>query len=808
MTTLLQDLRYGIRMLLKTPVVSGVAMLSLALGIAATASIFAVLDGFLLEPLPFGEPDELVLFREGPVGASVEMLGGASMGSFRDYEASARTLSEAMAYTLEAANLTGLEIPEQLSVVVGTPNLFDVLQIQPALGRGFRAEEGVEGQGQVLVLEHGFWERRFQGDPSILGRTLTLDGTTYTVVGVTPESFDMIPANVDAFRPTDFAAARDDYESRGWISFGRLAPGATLEQLEAEVGATWTRIQELHPDATRGIAPRVIAGREFFPGPTDTMLVMILTVVTLAGLLIACVNVANLLLSRAEERQKEVAVRTALGAGRGRILRQLLTESVTLGTLAGVLGVGLAVFVVRWLQTAMPVQMPRALWPELDPGVVAATVAISMVAGIAFGLMPALHAARGELREALGEGSRGGTASRARKRLRNVFVISECAVALGLLTGAGFLTEAFNSLLAQDPGYRQEGLLTFNMVAPEDRYPTPETLRSYQEELQVALGAVPGVEEVGLMSALPRGNTGTPSRSYAVEGYTLPEDADPPRAVYQAVNPGYFPAMEIELLEGRLFQEVDREDGPPVVVVSQAFVVREFPDGEALGERIRVGDEEEYRSIVGVVENTAQQRIALAGQSGQAFFVPAAQAPSRSMSFALRVPGEPTDAIADVRAAVWSVNPDQPLARIQTLDAFVAESLAGPRTISLFLMVMGGIALLLAAMGIYGVMAHAVAQQQREIGIRMALGADRGAVVGMVARSGFALVGTGLLLGIPLSFVMYRLVSRALGLFEGGLGLTYAGAVTAALLLVAAVSTLLPARRASGVQPVAALKDG
>ena len=808
MTTLLQDLRYGVRMLLKTPVVSGVAMLSLALGIAATASIFALLDGFLLEPLPFGEPDELVLFREGPVGASVDMLGGASMGSFRDYQASSSALSDAMAYTLEAANLTGMDIPEQLSVVVGTPNLLDVLRVQPTLGRAFRAEEGVTGQGQVLVLDHGFWERRFQGDPSVLGRTLTLDGTPYTVVGVMPESFDMIPANVDAFRPTDFADVRDDYERRSWISFGRLAPGATLEQLEAEVDATWSRIPELRPEATRGIAPRVIAGRDFFPGPTDTMLVMILTVVTLAGLLIACVNVANLLLSRAEERQKEVAVRTALGAGRGRILRQLLTESVTLGTLAGALGVGLAVFVVRWMRTAMPVQMPRALWPELDPGVVATTVLVSMLAGIAFGLVPALHAARGDLKEAMGEGSRGGTASRARKRLRNLFVIGEVAVALGLLTGAGFLTEAFDSVLSQDPGFRQEGLLTFDMVAPEDRYPDTEALRTYHDDLQRALGSVPGVREVAVMSALPRSSNGTPSRSYTVEGYVLPEDADVPRAVYQAVNPAYFSAMEIELLEGRGFQDADREDGEPVVIVSQAFVSREFPDGGALGRRIRVGDEEEHRAIVGVVENTVQQRIQLAGEGGQALFVPMAQAPGRSLSFALRIPGEPTSAVADVRDAVWSVNPDQPLARIQTLDAFVAESLAGPRAISLFLMAMGGIALLLAAMGIYGVMAHSVAQQQREIGIRMALGAERRTVVGMVARSGFSLVGIGLLLGLPLSFVMYRLVTRALGLFEGGVGLTWAGAVTVALLLVATLSTLIPARRASGVRPVAALKEG
>lgn len=807
MTTLLQDLRYGVRMLAKTPVVSGVAMLSLALGIAATASIFAVLDGFLLEPLPYESPDELVLFREGPEGASVETLGGATMGSFRAYQEAATTLSGSTAYTVEAANLTGVDVPEQLSVVVGTPDLFDVLGVQPSLGRGFRPDEGTEGRGQVLVLEHDFWRRRFQADPDVLGRTLTLDGTIYTVVGVTPATFDMIPANVDAFRPSDFAEARDNFESRFWINYGRLAPGASLERLRAEVGSAWGRVSEAHPEETRGVAPQVIPAREFFPGPTDQQLIMILTVVALAGLLIACVNVANLLLSRAEERQKEVAVRTALGAGRTRILRQLLTESVTLGTLAGLLGVFLAIWVVRWLQSAMPAQMPRAMWPQLDPGVVAATVVVSILAGIAFGLAPALHAAKGELRESLGEGSRGGTASRARKRLRNLFVIGEFAVALGLLTGAGFLTEAFNHIMSQEPGFRQEGLLTFNMTVPEDRYPGTDDLRTYQDELLLALEAVPGVEGVAAMTGLPRGPNGTPSRIYAVEGYTRPEDSEPPRAVYQAVNPSYFATMEIPILEGRGIEESDREDAEPVVLVSRGFAQREFPDDQALGKRIRVGDEDVYRTIVGVTANTVQQRIQISGQGSQALFVPAAQAPRRSVSFAVRLPGDPNAAIADVREAVWSVNPDQPLARVQTLDAFVAESLAGPRAISLFLMGMGGIALLLAAMGIYGVMAHSVAQQQREIGIRMALGAGQGSVVGMVARSGLSLVGIGLVLGLPLSFVMYRLVARALGLFEGNVGFTYAAVVAVALILVATLSTLLPAHRASGVRPVAALKD-
>jgi predicted permease len=452
--------------------------------------------------------------------------------------------------------------------------------------------------------------------------------------------------------------------------------------------------------------------------------------------------------------------------------------------------------------------MPKAMWPQLDPGVVAATLVVSMLAGIAFGLVPALHATRGELREALGEGSRGGTASRTRKRLRNAFVIGEFAVALGLLTGASFLTQAFEELMSQDPGFRQDGLLTFAMTVPEDRYPGTDELHSYYDELLLSLRSVSGVQSVAAMSGLPRGQNGTPTRAYEVEGYTRPEESDPPQAVYQAVNPDYFATMDIPILEGRGIRESDREDAEPVVVVSRGFADREFPDGEVLGKRLRVGDEEELRTIVGIAANTVQQRIALSGQGTQAVFVPMAQAPGRALSFALRLPGDPTAVIGDVREAVWRINPDQPLARIQTLDAFVDESLAGPRAISLFLMAMGGIALLLAAMGIYGVMAHGVAQQQREIGIRMALGAGRKSVIGMVARSGFSLVGIGLVLGLPLSFVMYRLVARALGLFEGDVGFTYAIAVTLALMVVATVSTLLPAGMASGVRPVSALKEG
>jgi putative ABC transport system permease protein len=804
MGTLIQDLRFGLRMLGRAPVVTTVAALSLALGIAANAGVFAIVSGFMLEPLPYDDQDGLVILREGRRGEGIEAFSGVSMANFRDYEEAASGMTSAAAYTVEVANLTGVDVPEQLQVVPTTPDLFDVLGVQPALGRGFRVEEGAEGLGNVLVLEHDFWQRRFQGDRDVLGRTLTLDGATYTVVGVMPESFDMIPANVDVFRPTDFQELRDNRTSRGFIVFGRLAPGATPDQVQRELEGVFAGIAQEHPDAYRGWVLEVMGARDFFPGPTDTKLVMILTAVAFFGLLIACANVANLLLARAEERQKEVAVRTALGAGRHRILRQLMTESVALGLLSGVIGIALSTVVIRWIQGAMPAQIPKAMIPRLDPEVLFATVAVSMAAGIAFGIAPALQSARASLREALGEGSRGGTVSRSRKRLRNTFVVGEFAVALALLTGAGFLVEIFNQLTDADPGFTQEGLLTFSLQVSEDRFPEEDDLGVYQDQLLESLREIPGVEGVALMSSLPRG-LGNPSASYTVEGRTVAEGSELPTAGLQSVNPAYFETMEIPLLRGRPFEVTDGPEGQPVAIVSQTFVEREFPDGDALARSVTVRGES--RVIVGVAATIVQERIALAGDRGEAIYLPAAQEPLRGPSFALRTAGEPTALAGDVRQAVWRVNPDQPLAQVRSLEDHVAESLAGPKAISLFLGAMGVVALLLAAMGIYGVMAHAVAQQRREIGIRMALGAGRGKVVGMVTRSGLVLAGAGMLLGLPLSYLMYRGVVSALDLFEGGVGFSYALWVTTALALVAVLSTFLPARRASRVAPVAALTE-
>lgn len=806
MGTLFQDVRFGIRQLLRAPVVTLVAAVSVALGIGAATTAFSLAHSFLFEPVPFGDPGSLVAVGEGDVEAEVAQLGGPTVGSFREYEEGITSLAGATGFRADPANLTGVDMPEQLQVATATPNIFRILQGDVALGRDFRPEEGVDGRDQVVILTHDFWERRFQADRDILGRTITLDDEAFTVIGVAAPEFEMLPATVDLFRPSDFADERNDFSGRSLQVFARLAPGATLERANAEAASVFRGIADRYPEETRGRRVQLATVSDAILGRSDKLLVIIMSLVTIFGLLIACVNVANLLLARAEERQKEVAVRTALGAGRGRIVRQLLTESVLLGSLAGAAGIGLSVFGIRWLRGAMPPVMPRSMLPDLDGPVLTVTIAVSLLCGVVFGLAPALHAVRGDLRESLGEGTRGGTASRARRRLRNAFVVAEFAVALALLAGSAFLLDAFQQLFMAETGFRQEGLATFFISAPEYRFEDDEALTLYHRELLASLEEVPGNRGVAAMTRLPRGQSGTPGRTFEIPGQVLPEDADRPRTILQAVNPDFFPTMEIELVQGRGVEFGDRADAQPVVIISRSFVRREFRDGDPLGRQILLGGEEEPRTVVGVAEDAVFQRI-VSGDVPQAY-VPLAQFPVRTMNFALRFDDDPLSAAAEIRQAVWAVNPDQPVDDLRTLDDYIRESLAGAQAISLFMGAMGFLALLLASMGIYGVMAQAVVQQTREIGIRRALGAGRPSVLGMVTRSGMKLVGIGMLIGIPLSGLMALLVQNSLGDFDARVALP-TGLVVAALLgSVSLLAVLLPAFRASAVAPAEALREG
>ncbi len=801
MGTFVQDLRFGFRMLWKTPVVSSVAAVSLALGIAAATAMFALASAFWIQPLPFGDQGGLVLVREIRHGESLDMAAAASIPNFRDWEEGSTNLSSMAALNFGTANVTGVDSPEEIQIALGSPNLFEVLQIQPAMGRGFRPEEGTAGVGDVVVITHPYWMEQFGGDEEALGRTLTLDGTPYTVVGVMPEGFEMMPGLVEVFRPADLTG-EEERGDKGWLAFARLRPGATVEQARSEVTGIATRLEAEYPDENRGWGVLVQPARKWFPGPTDSKLVLILIVVSLFGVALACANVANLLLSRAETRMKEIAVRSAIGAGRGRILRQILTESVLLGLVGGGIGTLLSVFVIRGLDSAMPAELPQAFRPALDPPTLLITVLIAVGAGILFGLAPAFHALRGNLKDALGDGSRGGTASRGRKRLRNAFVIGQIAVALALLTGAGELREVMNGLVFADNGFQTEGLLTFQLTLPDYKYAGASERLAFEEEMIRRLEGTPGVEGVAVMASLPRGRENVNS-FFQIEGQEVEDLNARPRTNWQSVNRDYFTTLEIPHLSGRVPEVGDREDAPLVTVVNQEFARRFFPDQDPLGERIEIqGD---YREIVGVVGNIMQSRIPFDGFVEPSVYLPLSQLPLRNPAVAIRTSGPPTAMVSDVRTLIRSIDPDQPITLARTMDEHIAYEVAAMSFLAVFVGALCILAMFLSALGIYGVMAHSILQERREMGIRLALGARSMQLVGMVTRRGLVLSAIGLVLGVPLAWLTHRGVMGALSLFDPDVGFGMAFTAGGILASVAVLASFLPARSAAQVEPTQAL---
>lgn len=801
MSTLIQDLRFGFRMLWKTPIVSSFAAISLALGIAAATAMFALASSFWLEPLPFGEQKGLVLLREIRHGESIDMAAAVSVPNFRDWEAASTNFSSMAALTFETANVTGVDQPEEVMVAIGTPNLLDVLQIQPAQGRAFRPEEGAPGIGEVVVITHRYWQRRFEGEGRGLGGTLTLDGTPHTVIGVMPEDFEMFPGTVEVFQVTDLRG-EEDRSAKNWLIFGRLRSGATVEQARSEVTGIVTRLETEFPEENRGWGVLVQPARQWFPGPTDAKLVFLLIAVSLFGVAIACANVANLMLSRAESRMKEMAVRTAIGAGRARIVRQLLTESVLLGLMGGGAGVLVAVYVIQGLRSAMPADLPRAFLPTLDVPTLAITVGIAVGAGILFGLAPAFHAIRGNLRDALGDGSRGGTASRGRKRLRNLFVIGQIAVALALLTGAGELRQVMNALVFSDNGFRTDGLLTFQLNLPEYKYAAASDRLTFQEELIRRLEATSGVESVAMMSSLPRGRENSNAR-FQIEGREIEEMAERPYAGTQSVNPDFFRTLEIPQLSGRLIEEGDRAGGTLVAVVNQEFARRHFEGDEIIGKRIEIRGE--YREIVGVIGDIMQSRIPFNGIVEPGVYLPFTQVPIGSPALAIRTSSAPSALAAEVRAVIKGIDPDQPVTLLRTMEEHIEYEVAAMAFLALFVGGLGLLAMFLSAIGIYGVMAHSVLQERREMGIRLAMGARSGQLVGDITRRGVFLAGVGILLGVPLAILIHRAVLNALSLFDAELGYGIALSAGGILVGVAVLASYLPARSAASVEPTQAL---
>ncbi len=811
-SALYRDLRQALRAIARTPGLSFVAVLSLALGIAANTSIFSLAHAFLLRPLPYTETERLAVVWESQ-RSRTEDRQAATPANYFDWRQQAGSFDALIASDFTSMTLTGSGSPEQLSVARVSPDFFAVLGSEPMRGRAFLAEEGGAGEAPVAVVGETLW-RRSLGGAEVVGTDLTLDGRGHTVVGVMPESFDFLLGTVDLWIASDFEAQRMERAERSLVVTGRLKPGISLEQAQAEMSAIASRLEALHPETNEGYGVDLQAIGDVFPGATDTLLVRILMTVVGLVLLIACVNVASLLLAKSDARQKEMAVRTALGAGRGRLLRQLLTESLAMALLAGVLGTLLSVWGVRMIADAMPDLIPSFHTPRLDAPVIGFSLAISLLAGLTFGISPALQALRGNRHVTLLDSCRGATSSRERKRLLSSFVVAELALALTILVGAAILTDLFRTRLDIEPGFDPDGLLTLQLELPEHRFAEDQATVAFVDRLRQSLEGV-GASDLTFASELPR-TRNLPFTDLVVDG--RPEEpGNEPRTSWLAVQPGYFEAMKITLEEGRGLTETDAADASPVVVVNRRLVERHFADLAAgdspIGRRLTV--EGESREIVGVVADVAQERMSGLEPLAPAVYFPLAQHPVRRLYAVVRAPAGDSYLLAEpVRQAIWRVDPEQPISELRPMEEHVISQLAGPTVMARVLFAVGLLALALAAMGTYGVMSFAVSQQTGEIGLRMALGARPGQILARVTRQGAFLAAVGLLLGIPASAMVVRLIN---GLFEaaardgldpvGGIPLQPILEVGAVLALVGFIACYLPARRATRIDPVTALQN-
>jgi putative ABC transport system permease protein len=816
MTHLLADLRFTLRNLARRPAFAAVAILTLALGIGANAAIFSVLDAVLLEPLPYSEPERLVQVHSAFPGLGFEKFW-VSPPEYLDLDRWAESYSALGAYVVTTENVAS-DPPQRATTAYVTATLWDALGVTPLHGRTFTPEEDRPDTEQVAVLGHGIWQRAFGSDPAIVGERVEVDGIPRTVVGVLPPEVDLDDAGVDVWLPARFDPA--DPGGRGshfLYLIGRLAPGIGVEQAQAELDLLLTRWQEEYPDthapSAEGHPYYVKPLKEELVGDVRPAVMLLLGAVGLV-LLVACVNVANLLLARAERRRREIAVRTALGAGRGRLLGQLLTESIVLALAGGALGLLVARWGLEALLAAYPDAVPRAGGIGLDGSVLAFTLAVALVTGIGFGLAPALHVRRRDVFDSLREGGRSGGGHR---RLSQGLVVLEVALAAFLVVGAGLLLKSFWTLVEQDPGFDSGGLLTFQLELPGETYPEPREVTSFYRRLDARREALPGGVSAAAMSGMPplrRINANTTE----IEGLPeMPDGSGEPNVdYYQFVSPDYFETLGIDVVAGRSFSSADAAGAAPVVLVNRKMAERFWPDQQAVGRRVRRGwwgDEEPWHTVVGVVEDVKQggmdqepgtELYFLHHQVPDALAAVEGQAP-RTMNLVVRAERDPMALAGDVRAAVAQLDRTLPLADLRTMDEVVSGSLERRRFLALMVGLFATLALLLAAVGTYGVLAYAVEQRRFELGVRMALGAEARRVLLSVLGRGMALAGAGLLLGLAGAIALRRVLASHLWGVEPTDPVTYA-AVAAVLALVALTACYVPARRAMGVDPVEVLK--
>jgi putative ABC transport system permease protein len=803
---LLQDLRYAARMLKKNPGFTAVAVIALALGIGANTAIFSVVNTVLLRPLPYKDPEQLVMVWEDATkhGYPRDTPAAANYVDWRDQNS---VFSGMAAIADSDLNLTNAGDPERLKGRRVSANLFPLLGVEPQLGRVFSAAEDKPGAQLVTVLSYRLWQRRFGSDPNIVGKTLTLNDEPYTVIGVMPARFEFPEKDDELWVPIAFGAREAANRNTHYLEVvARLKPSVTLEQAQTEMTTIGARLQQQYPQSNTDIGVALTSLHEHVVGDIKPALLILLGAVGLV-LLIACANVANLLLARAAIRQKEIALRVALGARRWRLLRQFLTESVLLATIGGILGLAIAYAGLSLLRTFIPENISQAREISLDLKVLGFTLLVSILTGLIFGLAPAIQAVRMNQSETLKEGGRDSVTGRSGKRLRGLLVTAEVAVSLVLLIAAGLLINSFLRLRNIDPGFRVDHLLTMKVELPGLKYEQAPRRNEFYNNVVQRVQSLAGVHSAAVTTNVPLQNRQGNSISIQIEGRPQLPPGQEPIVVTRIVSPGYFDTMGIPLLAGRQLTDHDAEKSPSVAVVSETMAHRHWPGEEAVGKRFAIGkvtSDADWIQIVGVVKDVRQFELG-AQPKAQMYFSYRQADFFWPEDLVVRTDVEPASLAASVRKAVWDIDKDQPVSNIRTMEDILADSIARQRFSMLLLGVFAGVALLLAAVGIYGVMSYSVAQRTHEIGIRMALGAQTGAVLKLAVGYGLKLVLTGVLIGLVAAFVLTRLMSTLLFGVTATDPATFA-LISLLLISVAAIASYIPARRATKVDPLIALR--
>ena len=804
MESLLRDLKFSVRSLLKRPALAIIAIVTLAIGIGANSAIFSVVNALLLKPLPFPDPDRIVALWDKVPSRGVER-NEVTVANYLDWRAQNRTFEQLGMYRWWSTNLTGADSPERVQGFQVTPNFLDIVGVKPLLGRGFSGDEDQPGKDAVALLTYSLWQRRFGGDPNIVNKTIETNGVVRTVIGVMPPEFNY-PKGAEIYAPlTITPELARNRSNHGYLGIGRLKPGVSLPGARADLDTIASQLERQYPETNTGRGVVIYPILEDTVRMYSTALWVMMAAVGFV-LLIACANVANLMLARATGRQREIAVRSALGASRFRIIWQLLTESVLLGVVGGALGILVGYWSVDAIRAANPGEAARFApgWNHLgiNPSVLIFTLLLSVVSGVLFGLAPAWQRSKPDLNSSLKDGGRQGTTGS--HRLRGLLVVSEVALSLMLLISAGLLIRSFLQLVKTDPGFNSDSLLTMNLVLPAAKYKDEPQRAAFYSELLRRVEALPGVELAAAINHLPLGGNNS-STSFLIEGLPDPPPGQETSGRYRVCTPNYFKAMGIPVLRGRAFTDQDRAGSPPVIIVNETLARKYWPNTDAVGKRMRYTgplEQNPWMQVVGVAKDVKHEMNLPITED---FYVPHAQDAWLSMVLVAKTKVDPAAMAAPIRQQVWSIDKDQPVFDVKTMRDVRAISLTLYSFSSVMLSIFAGVALLLAAIGIYGVMSYAVTQRTQEIGIRMALGARAADVLKLVVRNGMSLAVIGAVVGLAGAYALTRLLASLLVGVTPTDSFTFL-TVTFGLLLIALLACYIPARRATKVDPLVALR--